>query len=253
MKQTLYLSLLLAGLSNLAFAQTDTIRLPGKALNTAHLKPGMNQYLVIVKDDKAPKTQFAWYWLRDTRLGQRNGVPVFTIAQRWYAGDTLNYREIYSINRQKDFGPVYHAETVRGKINAYNWNNRDITGADSIAGNGKKDFKLHFNEPNYNWTLDIETFEMLPLGAGKVFAINFYDAGLDPPHYVVYRVTGSELLNDGGRPVDCWKLFTQNTYNKQTYTETYWISKTGHEFLKEEDDYGNGSHRSKIKMPVNIH
>jgi hypothetical protein len=33
------------------------------------------------------------------------------------------------------------------------------------------------------------------------------------------------------------------------YTETYWISKKNHEFLKEEDSY-NGAYRYKIKMPA---
>jgi len=235
-----------------AFAQTDTIRLPGKSLNTSYLRPGMNQYLITIVNRQSPKSLFTWYWLRDIRLTRRNGVPVFTISQRWLAPDTMYYRSVYSVNRQSDFSPLYHSETVRGKINAYNWSAGQIAGADTVKGNTKKDFKLNFSSPNYNWNLDIETFEMLPLAAGKVFAINFYDAGLEPPAYVIYKVIGSEMISYGNRKVDCWKLFTQGISRQQTYTETYWISKSDHEFLKEEDDYGNGMHRSKIKMPLNI-
>src|ERR1700744_4570516 len=220
MKKIFSLGIILFGLGQLCFAQTDTIRLPGKALNTAWLKPGMRQYLIVTKNEKTPKSQFFWYWRRNIRQEKRNGVPVFTVTQRWYATDTNAYRQAYAINRQSDFSPIYHSEMVRGKTGAYNWTDHDITGADSVANNSKKDFKLDFHEPNYNWNLDIEIFEMLPLAAGKVFAINFYDAGLTPPEYIVYKVTGSEMLDYGGRQVDCWKLFTQNTYNKQTYTET---------------------------------
>jgi hypothetical protein len=77
----------------------------------------------------------------------------------------------------KDFSPVYHTETIGGKVGAYNWDADKIKGADTVALNTKKDFALNFTEPNFNWNQDIETFEMMPLAAGKTFAINFYDAG----------------------------------------------------------------------------
>lgn len=238
--------------SSAVFAQTDTIKLPGKQLHTEYLKPGMKQYQIVSTNPKAPKAVFMWYWLRDIKRDTRNGAPVFTITQRWYGADTANWRAYYSVNRASDFAAIYHKEVARGKTNAYNWTGKRIAGADTVATNSKKGFALDFAAPNLNWNLDIEVFEMLPLAAGKVFAINFYDAGLDPPAYITYKVTGSEVINYGGHPTDCWKLFTQNTYKNQVYTETYWISKAGHEFLREEDDYGQGMHRSKIKMPVNI-
>ena len=72
---------------------------------------------------------------------------------------------------------------------------------------------------------------MLPLAAGKSFLINFYDAGLSPPKYVLYTVTGSEeveLMN--GERMDCWKLVTEGADPKTgAYSETYWISKATHE------------------------
>ena len=90
---------------------------------------------------------------------------------------------------------------------------------------------------------------MLPLAAGKSFLINFYDAGLDPPAYVLYSVTGSEQLSTyEEHPVDCWKLFTEGDHNGVHYSETYWISKKSHECLKEEDVLGK-NYRYKIKLP----
>ncbi|WPU92848.1 hypothetical protein SNE25_26340 [Mucilaginibacter sabulilitoris] len=243
---------LLLATATVANAQTDTIKLPGKQLHTEYLKPGMNQYLIVMTNPKMPKSSFLWYWLRTIKKEKHNNIPAIMITQRWYAADTMAYRSVYSINRASDFDPIYHSETVRGKTNAYNWTATRINGADSVANNSKKGFTLDFSAPNYNWNLDIETFEMLPLAAGKVFAINFYDAGLGPPKYVTHKVTGSEVISYGGKPVDCWKLFTQGTSGKISYTETYWISKVDHEFLREEDDYGQGMHRSKIKMPVNV-
>ena len=235
-------------ISTSANAQTDTIRLKDKRLITSALKPGIKQYLVYFQDPKKQKTLRFWFWLRNIQIENRNGVKVFTITQHWYGNDTSGYRSVYSINNVSDFSPVYHAESVRNKLSAYNWNSDKITGADTVVENAQKNFSLDFTSPNFNWNLDIETFEMLPLAQGKTFAINFYDAGLDPPAYVIYKVTGSEMLNTlNNEKIDCWKLFTEGDYKGNHYSETYWISKKSHEFLKEEDSF-NGGYRYKIKM-----
>ncbi|HEY2582160.1 MAG TPA: hypothetical protein VGI43_10140 [Mucilaginibacter sp.] len=251
-KKTLILSsiIVLFSTEQKLFAQNDTVRLKDKRLNTSALKAGLNQYLVYFQAVNSPKKLGFWFWLRDIRLTTRNGSKVFAITQHWYGPDTAQYRMIYSVNNENDFSPVYHSETSAGKIKAYNWLNTGISAADTVANNAAKNFKLDFSEPNFNWNLDIETFETLPLGPGKIFAINFYDAGLDPPAYVIYKVIGTEVLTTfNGQKEDCWKLFTENTYKGKKYTETYWISKKGHEFLKEEDVYSWG-YRYKIKMPA---
>ncbi len=93
------------------------------------------------------------------------------------------YRLYTLSTEQPTFLPIYHSETINNKTKAYNWGPDKITGADSVAQNQQKAFALDFKIPNFNWNLDIETFEMLPLAEGKTFAINFYDAGLDPPAY----------------------------------------------------------------------
>ncbi|MFI5161667.1 MAG: hypothetical protein ACHQHN_10345 [Sphingobacteriales bacterium] len=231
------------------YAQNDTIRLQDKRLKTSVLKPALNQYLVYFQNPKTPKTLRFWFWLRDIKLEERNGEKVFTITQHWYNTDTATYRYIYSVNRASDFAPIYHAETIGAKTKAYNWGPDKITGADTVVQNLQKAFSLDFKLPNFNWNLDIETFEMLPLAAGKTFVINFYDAGLSPPEYATYKVIGSEIINMlNNQKVDCWKLFSEGDGNGTHYTETYWISKKNHEFLKEEDSY-NGMYRYKIKMP----
>jgi len=243
MRSIYYISLLLLHLLVAAISkgQADTIR-PGKGhLLTETLKPGLRQYLVYFQNPQHADRLGFWYWLRDISIETRDGIKYFAITQHWYGGDSTAYRKVYSENAVEDFAPVYHTETVRGKTRSYHWTGKDIKGADS--------FYLSFNEPNLNWNLDIETFEMLPLGEGKSFWINFYDAGLDPPKYVLYKVTGSEELTlMSGEKVDCWKLYTEGSSPRGPYSETYWISKQGHEFLKEEDSF-SGIYRYKIKMP----
>ncbi|HEY9195444.1 MAG TPA: hypothetical protein VIM77_04240 [Mucilaginibacter sp.] len=244
----LTLALLLSH-SHKVSAQTDTIRLKEKRLMTNALKPGLRQYLVYfqnVKDDRRLRMSV---WLRDVKVENRGGEQFFSVTQRWYGGDSASYRSVYSRNRAADFSPVYHSETIGTKTKAFNWSPVKVTGADTVQNNLAKDFSLVSTEPYFNWNLDIETFEMLPLAAGKSYAINFYDAVSNVPQYVVYKVAGSEeLATLDNEQVDCWKLFTESDYKGQHYTQTFWISKNGHEFLKEEDSFGAG-YRYKIKLP----
>lgn len=248
MKKLTYIIIIAACCVDLAYGQVDTIRLQDKRLLTQYLKPALNQYLVYFQAPKDKKKLGLSFWMRNIQTGTKNGEKVFTITQNWYGSDTNSYRSIYSVNKTADFAPLYHSETGQNKIRAYNWGPDKITGADTIANNAQKAFALDFKLPNFNWNLDIETFEMLPLATGKTFAINFYDAGLSPPEWVLYKVTGSEVITTlGSQKVDCWKLFTEGEYKGNKYSETYWISKKEHEFLKEEDSF-NGGFRYKIKM-----
>ncbi|WP_121812548.1 DUF3108 domain-containing protein [Mucilaginibacter kameinonensis] len=230
------------------FAQTDTIRIKDKRLLTSTLKPGLRQYLVYFQNTKDSHSLKFWLWLRDINFETRNGEKVLTVTQHWYGNDSSSYRSVYSINKVADFAPLYHSETIGKKTKAFNWAPDKITSVDTVANNEAKNFKLDFTFPNLNWNLDIETFEMLPLAEGKNFAIPFYEARIPAPLYVLYKVTGSEVISTlDGNKVDCWKLYNESDYNGRHFTETYWISKKNHEFLKEEDAFGGG-YRYKIKM-----
>ncbi|GAA0549890.1 DUF3108 domain-containing protein [Chitinophaga japonensis] len=232
-----------------AYAQVDTVYPGSGHLRTSALQPGLKQYLVYYQRPGAGKTLWCWYWIRDIAVETRNGEKVYAIHQQWLGSDTASYRVIFSLNRAKDFAPLYHTESGNGKTNAYNWSAAGIAGADTVEANAQKDFALAFDRPNFNWNLDIETFEMLPLAEGRTFAINFYDAGREPPEFVLYKVTGSEQLTLLGQvQVDCWKLATTGSYNGVAYTQTFWISKQQHELLKEEDVFDK-MFRCKIKLP----
>ncbi|MBO2011616.1 hypothetical protein [Hymenobacter negativus] len=242
--------LLLVLLAQPAAAQTtDTIRVADRRLQTTRLQPGMRQYLVYFQSPSQPKMLGFWLWRRQVQSVQYQGASVFRITQHWYGADTSSYREVHSLVRAADFAPLYHAETIKGQLKAYNWTAVGIAGADSVAGNQAKAFQQAFEHPAFNWNLDIETFELLPLAAGKRFVIPFYDAGGKPPAYVLYTVTGTEALTvPGGKPVACWKLVTEGlTPTKAPFKQTFWISQRDHEFLKEEDQYPGGLSRYKIK------
>jgi hypothetical protein len=231
------------------FAKADTVYPGSRHLNTGFLKPGINQYLVFHQRPQSNKMLQFQYWMRDISIEKKDGVEVFVIRERWYGADSNEYRTFLSFNGVKDFTPLYHAAAGNGKMAAYNWSATCIKGADTVNGNIRKDFYMAFDHPNFNWHLDIEIFEMLPLAIGKTFVISLYDAGLAPPAFVTYKVTGSETLRMlDNKQVACWKLTTSGSYNNRTYTQTFWISKKEHELLKEVDAF-DGGFRYKIKLP----
>lgn len=231
-----------------AGAQTDTVDQRHHPLNTSLLKPGVKQYLVYFQLPHRPDMLSLSLWVREIEKTSQDNKPVFKITQHWYSEDTARYRVFHSVNSAADFSPLHHAETRGNEKQAYNWSLTGIEG-DATPDNKAAAFKLAFDQPNYNWNLDIETFEMLPLAAGKTFVIRFYDAGLEPPAYVTYKVSGSDALQTlDNRTVDCWKLFTEGDSPRGRYTQTFWISKAGHELLKEEDSFG-GMYRYKVKLP----
>ncbi|MDG3581837.1 DUF3108 domain-containing protein [Galbibacter pacificus] len=233
-------------------AQYDTIKLPATGvLQIKNLKPGLREYIIYTQFPNKPKSFSFWLWKRNTQIEERNGENVFVTKEVWTGEDTTSYREYYSINRMSDFAPIYKKATIKNKTHAYNWEDRRIVRSDSVPNNAVElGFKLDFNEPVLNWHMDIETFEMLPLGPDKVFAINFYDAGQQPPKYNIYNVTGEERVSSyDGKTIDCWVLNRSGINgNGKKFSQTFWISKKTHEFIKEEDNW-DGVIRHKIKLP----
>lgn len=245
------LFLLMCALEVRSQSVIDTVTPANHKLNVNALKPGLKQYLVFAQSAAKTKVLSLSYWVRDVKVGKRDGQNVIITTQHWYSADTANYRTVYSVNRAADFAPLYHTETLNSRTRAYNWTPTQVTGADTVQGNTSKSFKLALKVPCFNWNLDIETFEQLPMAAGKSFAISFYDAGLGEPKYELYKVVGSEVLVMlDNTKIDCWKLETGGKApNGIAYTQTFWLSKKGHEFIKEEDKFGPNM-RTKIKLPL---
>jgi len=230
-------------------AQTDTLDFKDHKLRTKQLKTGQKQYLVYLQQVGQPKKLNLSIWTREVSLVSKSGTDCFMITQKWFSNDTTNYRFISSINRAADFAPVYHLETIGSKVKAFNWYTDHINGADTISNNQQKTFTLRLDQPCFNWNLDIETLEMLPLASGKQFVLRLYDAGLGQPQNVNYKVSGEEVLTTlDHQKVDCWKLLLEGNHGQVHYTQTFWVSKKGHEFLMEIDEI-NGMYRYKVKLP----
>ncbi|MBB6612522.1 hypothetical protein H7F15_15865 [Pontibacter sp. Tf4] len=240
------LLLMLCGIMfSAAYAQPDTVRVTGKHINTKHLKPGTRQYLVTISNPKNPKVLTQSLWNRDVRFEQVQGRERMVIRQNWIGADTLSNRTIESV-MEKDFTPIFHTSTSARGTAAFNFYPDKITAADTARTNPWRNFVMPVPEPTYNWELDLEFFESLPLKPNTVFLINFYHPGSKTgPQYYAYKVTGSEKLPTiNNQTIDCWLL--RIDYSPENYG-IFWITKKSHEVLKMEEKF-NGITRYKVKL-----
>ncbi|MDJ1504501.1 hypothetical protein [Xanthocytophaga agilis] len=230
------------------WAQTDTINVKNKKLLIRQLKPTKRQYMVYLKiPQKNNLITNVSLWTREVSF-QKDMV---VISQQWSGQDTLTNRKLWSLCKKDNFEPVYHYTYMpKMGVAAFNFGEKQITGADSVSSNTKKDFQVGLKHPTFNWELDLETFEMLPLGMGKTFIIDFYHpGGSQIPAYYTYKVTGSEKIGvSTGKEIDCWML--RIDYNTDSYA-TFWITKQNPEVLKMEEFY-KGVYRYKVKLVTSI-
>lgn len=230
-------------------AQGDTITIDNHKLNPKLLTTGLKQYEVYTYNAKQPKIVRGGIWTREVARTTIDNKAVITVSQQWYFPDTVNYRNIYSVLDAGTFAPSYHRETIGTVTKAYDWADTAVNGSTKDTGNAAKNYHKGIGHKAFNWNLDIETFEILPLALNKTFVLYFFDAGYGEPAYATYQVEASEEIElVDGQKVDCWILFTGGKMpNGGTYTQKFWITKKGHEFLKELDNFGD-TYRVKLKM-----
>lgn len=230
-------------------AQVDTVYHLDSRQIKKYLKPSSNQYLVFIQMKKTPQKTMTYIWSRDVRMKRKNNTELVEIEQKWYASDTTQVRYLYSQMDAQDFSPLYHYSKMTRGVEAYDFYKDKVVGSDSVANNAKKGFELQ-SKPFLNWELDMETFPLLDLKAGKRFAINFYHpGGRTEPKLYEYQVIGEENIHTiEGAVVPCWKL--KIDYNEKSWA-VFYISKKGREVLKMEEDFGMGV-RYKVKLSNSI-
>lgn len=229
----------------LASAQIDTIYHLDSKLIKKYLKPSSNQYLVFIQRRSDPRQTYTSIWSRDVKFANRNGKELIEISQKWYGSDTTLNRTVYSL-MNADFSPVYHYTKMNRTVEAFDFYADKIKGSDSVANNTKKDFSVDLKASTLNWELDLETFPLLDLKAGKRFAISFYHpGGKTAPKLYEYKVIDEENLHviEGGS-VPCWKL--RIDYDSESYA-IFYISKKGREVLRMDENFGGGV-RYKVKL-----
>ena len=248
--KSLLSTILFISITTLTYAQVDTVYHLDSKLIKKHLKAGPNQYLVFIQRKGDPRMAFTFVWSRDVKFVKQGERDLIEIVEKSYGSDTSRVRTCYSLVEADNFLPVFHRTKMNRVIEAYDFYADKIKGSDTVAHNSKKGFVLDLKAPTLNWELDLETFPLLDLKAGKSFAISFYHpGGRTEPQLYVYKVIGEENLSviEGGT-VACWKL--RIDYDAKNYA-IFYISKKGREILRMDEDFGGGV-RYKVKLSNSV-
>ena len=233
--------------------KADTVRIDASKVNTAVLRPGIHQYLVYMKNGTDSSRVAYQLWTREIELTDYQGRKAIRIKQVWEDNKAVVHK-VNSVNDRKDFSPLYQESWWKDRgTTVFDFmkktamvNGKQVTDADTArALRGMYGgFKKSFDQYVLNWHLDLETFPLLPYSKGVTFMINFYDPGFRAPLWEAYTVKGSGTLDYNGQPVECWLLYHESKFGK----ETFWVSKKSKEVLKLEQQSG-ARLRYKVKLP----
>ncbi len=216
-------------LTHTAIAQhkKDTIDISFNKLKMNNLKDHESSYLVTMEKQNGDLVNSS-IWTRKTKIKDDKII----ITQSWRNANRKGNKKIYSVLNSSNFAPIYH-KVIKGtgKISAYNFHEKRIIGADSIADNVKKDFSIDVEKLPYNWELDIEFFQLLPMKLNKTFVVEFYHPGGSwKPAYYEYKVLRKEkIVMPDGQKTDTWVVKIEYSKGNEA---TFWIGVKNQKMLK---------------------
>lgn len=233
--------------------KADTITITAAQINTKMLQPGTHRYLVYFKKGKDSSRTNYQLWSRTIKFTSYNGKEVISITQEWEDNDSV-FHTAKSIVNKDDFSTLYHEVWwKRSGTHIFDYVSKTAfsngmplkSKSDSVAKKRQLGFEVSLDQYFLTWHLDLETFPLLPYKEGRVFNINFYDPGFDPPSMQYYSVIGSGTLTGyNNHQIECWLL--QHGKLPENL-EVFWISKETQEVLKLEQEF-DGKYRYKIKL-----
>lgn len=248
------ITLLLHFVLSSAAQKKDTVVITADKVRTAYLKPGINRYLVYMKNGLDSNRIRYQMWTRTVGDTVLNGKKALSIQQVWEDNDTIIHK-VTAVCDAKTFATyLYNSWWKTAGKAQFDFvakkafvRNKELS--DSMTQPAAKKMYDAFTAASgqyfLNWHLDLEVFSILPYKDGVTFMINFYDPGFAAPQLVAYTVTGSDVLkNIGDLQIDCWLLKHQSAIDNK---ETFWISKKTREVVKLEQEF-KGRYRYKIKL-----
>lgn len=233
----------------------DTMRVKASDLDIKGLQTGNYNYLIIFQNALDSPAKGMTFVRMSVERGVYHQKPAITIRQQWDRDSVIH--RAYSVFDAGNFATLLH-DTYWSRLGysmvfdfeARTFDSKMVLRSipDSIRASAEKELAGSLGAYNLNWHDDLVIYSMLPYKESRTFVINYYDPGFGAPQEVSYTVTGSDwLVNRGGDKIDCWVL----SHSEEGATEKYWISKKGHEVLKEEDHIlRTGLYRFKYKLGV---
>jgi hypothetical protein len=239
------------GLAGAASAEVVRLNVGERLARADLLQPGVHRYVryTIKGEDRVPVD----VWTRTLSFAPHDGVRAMHITQRWTRGSAENhvlvqdswfepgtFRATSHIRRLESAGKV--------EVSGYQWTPAKVVGMADLADNVRKDFVMALPQPSYNFEYDMETLTALPMAAGRVFDIPFYDAGIDKPGRYLFKVAAQEVITGpDGKPLDCW-LVTAD-YNTGQVKSRFWFAKHDQVLVREEGALDDGRTLVKALLP----
>lgn len=218
-----------------AQAATTEVKVGDPLPRYDRLKPGTHRYIrVKVTDDTWTVNDV---WTRDVRFETQNGLKRVHIVQHWDAAGAGNGRlDIDSWFEEKTLRPLTHVRkrTKDGQtvVEAFDFQSDKVTGLADVENNAVKDLNLALTKPTYNFEIDMEMFQTLPLAPGYEAKMNFYHPGGKGQGDYVFKVAGSDVITlpSGGR-LDCWVVTTDYNAPERPLTK-FWVAKDSQLVIK---------------------
>lgn len=218
------------------------------------LQHGVRRYVrYLVKPDGGRQLIDLWQRQIETATLPGGRGPALHMTQRWDEardGAVLIQDSWFDAST---LAPITHVRrfTRDGKttVKGYRFGEEAVTALPGLADAVNADFRVETSERSFNFKYDMELFETLPLAAGAVFDIPFYDAGIDKtPARYRFSVEGSAVIAGwDGQPVECWVL--TGDYRTGKVMNRFWISKRGHVLVREEGVGSDGIRMVKTLLP----
>ncbi|MEO9484881.1 MAG: hypothetical protein ABJG47_15585 [Ekhidna sp.] len=229
--------------SQSTFAQSiDTLHV-GKSFGDFD-KLSYESYPFTVYSEKNGKRGPEISFISATSEEMMNGKRVIAITHTW-SGNNFN-GSFLALVKHGTFEPIIQIRNTEGKKEAYSFFPDKITGLDSASNNAAADYRKELPHPVFNFEIDIETYAILSMKEGAVFAIPFFHAGsaYSPPAYYKMIVERKEELeiNGLGKKM-CWVLFIDYAGKQPT---RFWYTIDERKFVKMEGEY-NGLQIHKIR------
>jgi len=236
--------LLLAGGAAPALAAVTPVPVGPPLARFDTLKPGVHRYL---RYRQAGETITAIdVWTREIRFEQQDGQRRLHIVQHWDgAGAATSNKQLDSWFEVGSFRPLTHVRRSQkdgvSKVEGFAFKPDRIVGLKDLEGNAAKDFEVAAPQASFNFEVDMEVLQALPLAAGYEANMVFTHPGGGPPAPYVFKVVGSEVLDGpGGGKIDCWVVTTD--YNHpETPVSRFWFAKRGQVMIKQVSPLPDGS------------
>ncbi|MDQ8754727.1 hypothetical protein RCO27_00650 [Sphingosinicella sp. LHD-64] len=231
-----------------AAAEGEAIRVGQPLPRFDRLRPGTSRYLRYAV--RADRRTIIDIWTRTIAFesDSATGTRRLHITQVWEGSQSE--RRLDSWFEMGTFRPLSHRTSLNNATTAnvagVLFTPERVRGDGSVTANSLAALDVATPAGTFNFETDMEMMSTLPWREGYATRINFYHPGGGAPQDHVVRVTGSEPVMLGGRPVDCWVVTLD--YGRGA-TGRFWIAKDSQTVLKVEQRTPGQPTLYKVLLP----